>query len=61
VPYKSKRKQRIATRASVAKWYRAHKAERAAYMRKYRRQLKDRALKAKRAAYMRRYRRRLRA
>ena len=59
VPYKSKRKQREATRASVAKWYQAHKAKRAAYMRRYRRKLKERAHKARRAAYMRKYRRRL--
>ena len=36
VPYRSKRKQRAATRVSTRKWYKAHKTERAAYMRAYR-------------------------
>lgn len=40
VPYRSKRKQKAATRVSTAKWYKSHKAQRAAYMRKYRRRLK---------------------
>lgn len=40
LPYKSKRRQKAATRQSTAKWYKAHKAERAAYMRKYRRKVK---------------------
>ena len=43
MPYKSKKKQRKATRASVSKWYRTHKAERAAYMRAYRRRKKKNA------------------
>lgn len=43
MPYRSKRKQKAATRVSTAKWYKAHKADRAAYMRKYRRRLKKAA------------------
>ena len=40
VPYRSKRKQRASNRVSTAKWYTTHKAERAAYMRGYRRRRK---------------------
>lgn len=40
MPYKSVKKRRKSVRASVSKWYAAHKAERAAYMRKYRKRLK---------------------
>lgn len=40
VPYRSKKRQRAANLTSAAKYYQAHKAERAAYMRKYRRRKK---------------------
>lgn len=49
MPYRSKKKQRAATRKSTSKWYQAHKEERAAYMRKYRRARK-RAMKRARSA-----------
>lgn len=47
VPYRSRRKQRRANRRSTAKWYQAHKAERAAYMRRYRRRRRLLARKRK--------------
>lgn len=40
MPYKSVRKRKKVVRSSVSKWYKVHKAERAAYMRKYRKRLR---------------------